>query len=681
MLQQAFALHSKGQFAEAERAYTDLLRLQPRNFQALHLYGVLMLQRGQTERGIELLRQSLRLEPRQPLAQRDLGNALQQSGQAAEALACYDKALALKSDQADVYNNRGVVLAALKRRDEALASYGRAVALKPDYAQAYNNRGTVLTDQKRYAEALEDFSRAITLIPGYVKAFNNRAGVLADLGRLEEALKDHDRAIALAPGEADSHGMRGNLLMRMRRPQEALESFDRALALDPALASAHNDRGTALAMLKRPQEALESHERAIALEPNMASAHNNRGTALAALKRPAEALPCHEKALALDPDSATAHSNRGGALADLGRYDEALASVDHALTLMPFAQAYSNRGNFLYELKRFDEALESYDRAIALNPEWDQAHFGKSLALLVQGRFAEAWPEYEWRKRQEYEEALHALGRPTWSGKEDLKGKTIFVEAEQGLGDTIHFCRYVPMVANLGANVILTAQESLIGLLQSLDPRITILPSGTIPPEFDYHIALLSLPLAFGTEVATIPAKTPYLSADPARTAALRDRIGETGFKIGICWQGSYISAVRSLPLLSFEPLARLPGVRLISLQKGEGTEQLETLPPGMTVEQLGDGFPKDFDDTAAAMMGLDLIISCDTSVAHLAGALGRPTWVALRYATDWRWLLDRRESPWYPGMRLFRQPRQGDWAGAFAGIQSELAALLAGKN
>jgi tetratricopeptide (TPR) repeat protein len=681
MLKQAFALHSKGQFAEAERAYKDLLRLQPRNFQVLHLYGVLMLQRGQTERGIELLRQSLKLEPRQPLAQRDLGNALQQAGRFADALACYDKSLALKSDQSDVHNNRGAALAALKRLDEALASYGRAVALKPDYAQAYNNRGTVLIDQKRYAEAVEDFSRAISLIPGYVKALNNRGGALANLGRFEEALKDHDRAIALAPAEADSHEMRGDVLMRMGRPQEALASFDRAIALDPARASAHNDRGTALAMLARPQEALESHERAIALEPAMASAHNNRGTALAALKRPAEALKCHEKALALDPDSATAHSNRGGALADLGRYEEALASVDHALTLMPFTQAYSNRGNFLYELKRFDEALESYDRAIAINPDWDEAHFGKSLALLVQGRFAEAWPEYEWRKRRGHEDVFHALGRPTWSGREDLKGKTIFVEAEQGLGDTVQFCRYLPMLADLGAHVILTAQESLIGLLKSLDPRVTILPTGTVPPEFDYHIALLSLPLAFGTELATIPAKIPYLGADPARAAAWRDKIGEAGFKIGICWQGSYISAVRSLPLLIFEPLARLPGVRLISLQKGDGTEQLETLPPGMTVEQLGEGFPKDFDDTAGAMMALDLIISCDTSVAHLAGALGRPTWVALRYANDWRWLLERRDSPWYPGMRLFRQPRQGDWAGAFAEIHSELAALLAAKT
>lgn len=682
MLQQAFAFHSKGQFAEAERAYAALIRQQPQNFQALHLFGVLMLQLGRTQRGIELLRQSLKLEPRQPLAQRDLGNALQMSGQSAEALACYDKALALKSDLAEVHNNRGAALAALKRPEDALASYGRAIALKPDYAQAYNNRGTVLSSQNRFGEALEDFSRAIALDPVYVKALTNRAGVLADLGRLEEAFKDCERAIALAPGEASPHEKRGELLMRMQRPQEALKSFDRAIALDPASAPAHNDRGTALSMLRRPEEALASHERAIALDPTLAAAHNNRGSALAALKRSAEALACHEKALALDPNSATALNNRGGALAELGRYDEALENVDRAIALMPnLTQAYSNRGNFLYECKRFDESVASYDRAIALNPDWDEAHFGKSLALLVQGRFAEGWPEYEWRKRREAEEAFHALGRPTWSGKEDLKGKTIFVEAEQGLGDTIQFCRYLPMVADLGADVILTAQESLVGLLESLDPRITILPTGTVPPEFDYHIALLSLPLAFGTEATTIPANLPYLRANPAQAEAMRARIGENGFKIGICWQGSYISAVRSFPLRSFEAIAGLPDVRLISLQKGDGVEQLDTLAAGMRVERLGDDFPKNFSETAAAMAGLDLIISCDTAVAHLAGALGRPVWSALRYAPDWRWLLDRRDSPWYPGMRLFRQPEPNDWAGVFAEIQSELSARLSDRH
>jgi tetratricopeptide (TPR) repeat protein len=682
MLEEAFALHTQGKFAEAERAYAELLRRQPGNFQALHLYGVLALQRGQTERAIELLRQALKLEPRQPLAHRDLGNALQQLRRFEEALASYDKALALKRDLADAHSNRGIALASLQRLDEALSSYGRAIALKPDYAQAYNNRGTVLSDLQRPAEALADFTKAIALDPLYAKAFNNRAGVLAELGRHEEALQDHERAIACHPEIADSHAKRGGLLIVLARARDALESYDRAIALDPNLSGAHDGRGTALAMLGRPQDALESHDRALALDPASAVAHNNRGAALAALRRPAEALEAHDRALALDPSSATAHNNRGSALALLDRREEGLKSLERAIALKPdLIQAHTNRGTFLADLKRYDEALAAFDRAIAVHPQSAEAHFGKSLVLLVRGQFEEAWPHYEWRKRRVTEAAFHASGRPTWTGKENIAGKILFIEAEQGLGDTIQFCRYASMAADLGARVILVAQASLVRLLESFDPRIEILAVPALPDTFDYHIALLSLPRAFRTNLQTIPAAIPYLRAEPERTVRMRTRIGGDGFKIGVCWQGSYIAGVRSFPLRGLEGVARLPGVRLISLQKGDGVEQLGELPDGMTVETLGGNFPEDFVDTAAAMDAMDLVISCDTSVAHLAGALGRPAWVALRHAPDWRWLLNREDSPWYPSLRLFRQPAPGDWNGLFADIEAQLAAMLPPEN
>ncbi|MES2255721.1 MAG: tetratricopeptide repeat protein [Pseudomonadota bacterium] len=682
MLKDAFALHTKGKFAEAERAYADVLRREPGNFQALHLCGVLALQRGQTQRAVELLRESLKLEPRQPLAYRDLGNGLQQIERFAEALDSYDKALALKPDLADIHNNRAIALASLGRREEALESYGRAVALKPDYAQAYNNRGTVLLDLGRAGEALADFNQAIALDPNYARAFNNRGNVLTELGRYEEALNDHDRAIALQPQAAESHDKRGNVLVALRRAEAALESFDRAIAIDPSFSSPHNGRGTALAMLGRPQEALEAHDRALARDPNSAAAHNNRGTALATLKRPADALVAHDRALALDPLSANAHNNRGTALALLGRLEEGLESLDRALSLHPdLTQAHVNRGNFLTDLKRYDEALASFDRAVTLNPGSADAHFGRSLVLLLRGRFEDAWAAYEWRKRRVAPGSFHEQGRPEWTGKEDIAGKTLFIEAEQGLGDTIHFCRYAPLAADRGARVIMTVQASLVHLLRTLDPRIEILPAGSEPALFDYHAALLSLPLAFGTKLATIPAAVPYLRAEPERVRRLRERIGDAGFKIGLCWQGSYIAGTRSFPLGALEDISRLPGVRLISLQKGDGVEQLNALPDGMRVENLGSDFPEDFADTAAAMEAMDLIISCDTSVAHLAGALGRPTWVALRHASDWRWLLDRKDSPWYPSLHLFRQPAREDWTGLFKEIEARLAAILAAKT
>ena len=681
-LKDAFALHAQGRLKEAERAYAALLGHQPGNFQALHLMGVLLLQQGEKARGVELLHQSLKLEPRQPLAHRDLGNALQQSGQLEEALASYDQALALKGDLADLHNNRAIVLTALGRGDEALESYSRAVALKPDYTQAYNNRGALLSSRKHFAEALADFEKAIALQPDYIKAYNNRGGVLADLGRHSEALADHDHAIALHPEGAESHNRRGHVLVALARPSEALVSFDRAIALEPGLATAHEGRGTALSALGRHEEALDCQDRALLLDAKSATAHNNRGSALAALDRLAEALESHERAILLDPTSANAHNNRGAALALLGRLEESILSFDNAIALKPDSvQAYTNRGKHLADLNRQQEALASYERAAAIQPSSAEAHFGRSLILLTEGRYNEAWPVYEWRKRRVAEEAFHAQGRPTWTGAENIAGKTLFIEAEQGLGDTIQFCRYAPLAADLGAKVVMTAQESLVELLKSLDPRVTIVPVGETPSVFDYHAALLSLPLAFGTTVETIPATVPYLKADPARVMRLREQVGPPGFRIGICWQGSYIAGNRSFPLTSFGEIARLPGVRLISLQKGAGTEDVRTLPPDMRVEELGGGFPRDFSDTAAAIEALDLVISCDTSVAHLAGALNRPCWVVLRHGADWRWLTRRNDTPWYPGMRLFRQAAPGDWSSAFQRMTTEIAEILLARK
>jgi len=372
-----------------------------------------------------------------------------------------------------------------------------------------------------------------------------------------------------------------------------------------------------------------------------------------------------------------AHSNRGTALGLLDRPDEGLESLERALAARPgLAQAHINRGNFLIDLKRYDDALGSFDRAIALNPDSADAHFGRAQALLTCGRYKQAWPAYEWRWQRVAPDTFHDGGRPRWTGREDIAGKILFVESEQGLGDTIQFCRFARLAADRGARVILMVQASLAGLMQTLDPRIEIVSAP--PSVFDYYILLLSLPLALGTEVATIPAGAPYLRAEPARIERMRERIGDTGFKIGLCWQGSYIAGTRSFPLRGLENIARLPGVRLISLQKGDGIEQLDTLPEGMRVENLGRDFPGDFGDTAAAMEAMDLIISCDTSVAHLAGALGRPAWVALRDAADWRWLRDREDSPWYPGMKLFRQPNRGDWSGLFQKIEENLAAIVA---
>jgi hypothetical protein len=335
---------------------------------------------------------------------------------------------------------------------------------------------------------------------------------------------------------------------------------------------------------------------------------------------------------------------------------------------------------------RIDEALNSHDRAIELNPDFVQAHWNKAICALLAGDFETGWPLYEWRKKKVEPQGVTALPQPVWSGSEPLGGKTLLLHGEQGLGDTIQFCRFALLAQERGARVILAVQDPLTRLLQNLAPDIATIPLSSAPPDFDYQAALLSLPLAFGTGGIS-PVQPPYLRAENEKVGKWRERTGDHGFRIGICWQGNRqtkIDAGRSFPLRHFEALAAIPDLRLISLQKNDGVEQLSDQPHGMTVEALGDDFdagPDAFVDTAAMMMSLDLIITSDTAIAHLAGALGRPIWLVLQHVPDWRWLLDRSDSPWYPTMRLFRQPRPGAWPSVFADLALELRTLVQSRR
>jgi hypothetical protein len=377
--------------------------------------------------------------------------------------------------------------------------------------------------------------------------------------------------------------------------------------------------------------------------------------------------------------------DQGATLRALGRPAEALASYGRAVALKPDnAGAHFNRANTLRQLGRIEEAVAGYGRAIALQPDFAMAHHNLAVCLLADGQFPAGLREYEWRKvAPDFDDPRYRLRDP-WLGEADIAGKTLFVYPELYLGDTIQFARYGRMAEARGAKVVLAAPEALHGLLRTLSPTIDLIGKDAQPAQFDYQCALLSLPLAFGTELATIPAEVPYLSAEPERAARWADRVGTGGFKIGICWQGSTLTYAhhmqRSFPLASLAGVAQTPGVRLISLQKHDGLDQLTALPTGMAVETLGEDFdagPDAFLDTAAVMAGLDLVISADTAVAHLAGALGVRTWLALPKVPDWRWMLHGEDSPWYPTMRLFRQDAPGDWAGVFARIEAALRAEL----
>ncbi len=479
------------------------------------------------------------------------------------------------------------------------------------------------------------------------------------------------------------------LLHQTGRPAAAVEEISQAIALKPGVASMHANRGLALGALGRFAEAETDHARATELDPAVAQAHYNHAGALRALGRLEDALACYDRALALRPDHADTLSDRGAVLETLGRLKAAVASYDQAIALAPgAAAAWFNRGNALKKLRRLTGAIASYQRAITLWPDLAMAHHNLGVCLLMAGRFGAGLPEYEWRKRAPEFEDSRSLPGPALSAGDDLEGRTLFIYPELVLGDVIQFCRYARLAVERGASVILAAPTSLHALLRTLGPGIELAPRDAEPAGFDHHCALLSLPLAFGTRLQTIPAEVPYLRADPARVEAWRRKLGGEGFRIGVCWQGStqpYAAPMqRSFPLLELRAIAKIPGVRLISLQKHDGLDQLADLPGDMAVEVLGEDFdagPDAFLDTAAVMSCCDLVISADTATAHLAGALGAPTWIALPHVPDWRWMLDRSDSPWYPTVRLFRQVSEGDWTGVFAGIGAALGGEIARRR
>ncbi|HMH65626.1 MAG TPA: tetratricopeptide repeat protein, partial [Rhizomicrobium sp.] len=523
----------------------------------------------------------------------------------------------------------GVLCAQQGRNEEAAALIGAAVKANPRSADALTNHGNILNMLGRHAEALASFDKALALQVDPT-TLNNKGSVLHKIGRLDEALDCYQQAIALQPGYAEACFNCANTLFDMGRFADAIAQYDKAIEIAPHYADAVNKRGVSLHELSCFEEAVAGFD----------------------------------QALAIRPDDAQILSNRSVSLWSSGKFTAALESADLALAVNPrLAPTWSHRGNVLRALDRPQDALDSYDRAIALDHDYAEAHLNKSYCLLLAGRWREGWPLFEWRKRLPVPIAARTFAQPLWTGTEDLKGKTLFVYAEQGLGDTIQFFRYCDVARERGAQVILAAQNGLVRLLRTADPRITVIDLDAVPPHFDTHTPLMSFPLCFNTTVEIIPEAGPYLKAEPAKLQEWAGTIGKSGFRIGIAWRGDDRGARRgrSFPLESFEKLARLPGVRLISLQKDATEHELQAVAPGMDLEvHPFDNGPDAFTDTAAIMQHLDLVITADTSIAHLAGALGVRTWIALKHLPDWRWLTRRTDSPWYSSVTLYRQPVEG---------------------
>ncbi len=616
-LQRAVAAYERGQLGEADRLARTIVSTDPDCFDALFLIAAI------------------------DGAQWRLG----------EALAGYDRALAVRPDHANALHNRGVTLHLLQRFEEALASYDGALAVQPDHADALNNRGLTLHQLQRFEEALASYMNALTLRPHDAAALYNCGVTFQQLKRFGEALASYDRALALQPDYVDALSNRGVTLYELQQLDAALASYDRALALRPDHAEALNNRGVTLQQLRRFEEALASYDRALAVRPDYAEAFNNRGVTLNQLHQFEEALASHDRALALRPD---------------------------------YADALTNRGNTLQQLKRFDAALASYDRALALRQDHAEAHFNKSLLQLLKGDFDAGWRAYEWRWSNESLKLVRRdFAEPLWLGEAATAGKTILLHSEQGLGDTIQFCRYAPLVAARELRVLLEVPAPLQDLVASLAGVAEVISAKDRLPHFDLHCPLHSLPLALGTRIGTIPAQVPYLSAPPQSLRRWSAALGsKRRLRVGVAWSGSALhrnDANRSIKLAALLPLLDVDA-DFVSLQRDVRPDDATVLQDCGALVHFADAL-ETFVDTAAVIASLDLVISVDTSVAHLAGALAKPVWVLLPFVPDFRWLLDREDSPWYPTARLFRQDSPGDWSRAIGRVIIELEKLSHGHN
>jgi Tfp pilus assembly protein PilF len=468
-------------------------------------------------------------------------------------------------------------------------------------------------------------------------------------------------------------------LLEAGKLSEAEEVYRELIRSNPSVAQAWYLLGAIAQLQGKPAESLEFYQQTLRLAPNHVEARNNLGVALQKLGRGDQAEACFRDAIRLRPDFADAHSNLGNALQNRGLLDEAIACYRHAVGLKrDYVDAHNNLGNALRAQRRSVEALQCYNEALRIRPNHPQVHLSRALLWLQMGGFEAGWAEYEWRLQCK-DFAIPSFPRPMWDGS-PLSGQTILIYGDHGLGDTLQFIRYAPLVRNRGGRVVVAVRKPLARVLATCPGVELVIPEGAPIPDFAVYIPAMSLPRVFGTTAASIPAEIPYLAADAGLLKQRGEEIGrEGGFRIGIAWQGNPAYSKdrqRSFALTQFEPLARLEGVRLYSLQKDFGANQVAEAAGRFATVDLGSRFT-DFMDTAAALRNLDLVIAADTSIVHLAGALGVPVWVALPFDSDWRWLLDRDDSPWYPTMRLFRQSRPGDWGDVFRRIAEALAVTL----
>jgi tetratricopeptide (TPR) repeat protein len=652
-LQSGLERQRSGDLTGAETIYAAILEQTPNDFMARTLLGLVLCSGDRFDAGIQMLRDATALS-NLPFAHFSLGQALLGRHLMAEAATEFRHSIALLPGVVAAHTGLGQALAALGDHAGAAAAFRTALELDPSNAEPYLCIGQLLHLLGRPQDAVAHFQAAIELAPTRSDVWVALGRALLVLGQTDAAAATTGQAIALDPDSAAAHLVLGDISHRQRDHVAAELAYRTAIRLAPALPEAHCHLSNALHDLGRFEAASDAAATAIALRSDYADAHTNHGNAMLALLRYDEAEAAYRTALRLQPQSPGCLSNLGGVLTDQ---------------------------------RRLDEALAVQRQALAIDPGFVDAQYNHAITLLLAGQLEPGWQYYEARWQLPRNQP-RAFAQPRWTG-ENLAGRTILLHAEQGLGDMLQMARYVPLVAARGGRVVLEVHKPLVRLLRGLPGVWQVLPLGAALPAFDLQCPLFSLPLVFGTRLDTIPAE-PYLHADPALAtpglvAGVHARVGSrTGLRVGLVWQGAaqigaHVNRERSLPLEQLAPLTGVHGVDLYGLQKDPDADAARTAAAICIVDLMADVV--DFADTAALVAELDLVISVDTSTAHLAAAMGKPVWLLSRYSGCWRWLTDRADSPWYPSLRLYRQDGSRDWTGAIAQVVKDLGNAVATRK
>lgn len=712
-MREGFGFHQVGNLTEAERRYTRILEHRTNDADALFLLGKIRWQQGMRPAALALTRQAIAANPSVPHFHHQLGVLLLEQKAWADAAASLRKAIELDHGFSEAHNDLGTVLKNQGDTSTAERHFRRAIEISPHLPQPHYNLALKLLNDGRSDEAEVHLKKVIELVPGHtdsllllgdlarkaghydearhylqtvldtqpdnVQALMGMGACLYAQDRFIEASMLYFEAVRLQPNSAQANYSLGLCYLKREKWVDAETYLQTAINLQGDYWDAYANLGYVLFQQKRVEQAAALFRSIIDRAPRHPQLYLNYAYALGALGDYESAIRIQEAALGSPDHDAEAFSNLSYYYGELDDMEQARTWAEKAIAAKPGSiDGHNNLAHALRCLGEVDQSLAMYERAIELDPQSPDAHWGRALLLLSLGRFKEGWEEYEWRWRMKSIAPGEKPPGPEWQG-EDIRDKTLLLYQEQGLGDMIHFVRYVPLLKERCKSIILAMPRPLKRLFEGIPSVSAVVSEGETPP-YDLALPLMSLPRIFGTTLETIPAKVPYLSVpeDVLLQWEKKFSAAPPGFRVGLVWAGGAAfkgNRQRSMSLDAFAPLAQIPHVALFSLQKGPPAEQLKTPPPAMHVIDWTEDI-RDFADTAACISHLDLVIAVDTAVAHLAGALGKPVWTLIPMSSDFRWLLDREDSPWYPTMRLFRQKTRGDWGEVIQRVAGELQRL-----